>query len=103
MFIKTAFNPDSWLMKCWQSFVQFLGIYYFIVIPVRIAFDPWRNMLDIRAFCTDLIADALTALNLAVAMNTCYTNSRAAIITDRMKILRRINYNIGVAAFPLDW
>ena len=103
LFIKTALNPDAWVVKIWHSFMEIVGVYYFIFIPLRIAFDPWQTMVNIYALSTDLVVDGLTGLNLVVAMNTCYTNSRAAIITNRIKILRRIDYNIAMAAIPLDW
>ena len=103
VFVKTTFNPDSWVMRFWRYLMEFVGIYYFVVVPIRISFDPWRRMVDFRALSTDLVIDGITVINLAVAMNTCYTNSRAAIITNRIKILRRIDYSIAVPAFPLDW
>ncbi len=83
--------------------VKFVAVYYFIVVPVRIAFDPWRNMLDIHALSTDLVVDGLSFLNLAITVNTCYTNSRAAVVTDRIKMLRRVDYNYFVSVFPVDW
>jgi hypothetical protein len=103
IFIKTTFNPDSWAMKTWHKIVKLVAVYFFIVIPVRIAFDPWGNMLDLRALSTDLVVDGISFLNLIIVMNTCYTNSRAAVVTDRMKILRRVDYNILISVFPLDW
>ena len=103
IFIKSALNPESWAMKIFRKVIMVVSLYYFILVPVRIAFDPWGSMVNINALCTDLVFDALTALNLIVVLNTCYTNSRAAIVTDRMKILRRVNYNYVVAAIPMDW
>ena len=103
IFIKSALNPDSRPMKFFKRITNLAALYYFIMVPVRIAFDPWHNMLNTLALCTDLVFDAFTFLNLVVLLNTCYTNSKAAIVTNRMKILRRMNYNYLVAAIPLDW
>ena len=103
LFIKSALNPESRPMKAFRRIASVAALYYFIMIPVRIAFDPWGNMLDIHALCTDLIFDSFTFLNLVVLLNTCYINSKAAVITDRMKILRRLDYNYLIAAIPLDW
>jgi hypothetical protein len=103
IFIKSAFNPESWAMKIFRKITIVVSLYYFIMVPVRISFDPWGSMVNINALCTELVFDALTVLNLIVVLNTCYTNSRAAIVTDRMKIFRRVNYNYVVAALPMDW
>ena len=103
LFIKSALNPQSWAMKNWRRITVIAALYYFIMVPVRIAFDPWHGMVSIYALGTDLVVDAYTLLNLAVLLNTCYTNSRAAVVTDRWKILRRVNYNYFAAAIPFDW
>ena len=103
IFIKSALNPESWLMKAFKRFIGLVALYYFIAVPVRISFDPWHSMVQIHALSTDLVADICTALYLIVLLNTSYTNSRAAIVTDRFKILRRVNYNYVIAAIPFDW
>jgi hypothetical protein len=103
IFIKSAFHPESLALRWWGSFMVFVAVYHFIVVPVRITFLPWASMLDIRALGTDLIADSLTVLNLMVHANTAYLGSRATWVTDRYKIVRRLDFAHAVAAVPLDW
>ncbi len=103
IFIRSAFNPESWLYKLFKNITALVALYYFLAVPVRIAFDPWHSMIDLNALCTDLVFDICTALNLVILLNTSYTNSRAAIVTNRFKILRRVNYNYVIAAIPFDW
>ena len=80
-----------------------VAIYHFVVVPVRISFLPWNSMLDPRALYTDLVADLLTVINLLVHINTAYLNSRAAWVTNRFKIIRRIDFRVSASAIPFDW
>jgi hypothetical protein len=102
-FIKSALNPESSVVKRWNTLVVLVAIYHFVVVPVRISFVPWRSMLDVRALYTDLIADILTFLNLLVQINTAYLNSRASWVTDRYKISRRVDFRVSLSTIPLDW
>lgn len=103
VFIKSTFYHESWLMRLIRKFMVVVAVYYFIAVPVRIAFDPWHSMVNINALCTDLVFDACTILNLVILLNTSYTNSKAALVTNRFKIFRRLNYNYIIAAIPFDW
>ncbi len=103
IFIKSALNPESWAMKIFRTIMTVVSLYYFIMVPVRIAFDPWGSMVNANALCTDLVVDVFTFVNLIVVLNTCYTNSKAAIVTDRIKILRRVNFNYVLSSIPIDW
>jgi hypothetical protein len=103
IFIKSALNPNSWLFKMFKNFMRLIALYYFLAVPVRIAFDPWHSMVNLNALCTDLVLDIFTSLNLVILLNTSYTNSRAAVVTNRFKILRRVDFNYVMAALPLDW
>ena len=103
IFIKSVLNPESSFVRNWQSLMVMVAIYHFVVVPVRISFMPWSSMLDARALYTDLVADGLTLLNLIFHANTAYLNSRAAWVTNRYKIIRKIDFRISVSAIPLDW
>ena len=103
MFIKKAINPEATLVHHWTSFMVVLGIYYFILVPIRICFVPWGSMLDYRALCTDLVADACNICNLVLLANTAYKNSRAVWITDRYKLFKKVHVGYWVSAIPLDW
>jgi hypothetical protein len=102
-FIKSALNPESFLVIRWQTLLIFVAFYHFVAVPIRIGFVPWSGMLDSRALFTDLVADILTVLNLFLCCNTAYRNSKSSWVTNRYKIIRRIDFQIFLAAVPLDW
>jgi hypothetical protein len=83
--------------------MSLVGVYHFIVVPIRICFVPWSSMLDIRALCTDLLADIITISNVLVLANISYKNSRAVWITNRYKIIKKVHVGLYIAAVPLDW
>ena len=103
IFIKTALSPDAAVVKLWRQMMDFVAIYHFVVVPVRICFAPWTSMLDYRLLCTDLVADILTIFNFFVLANTAYLNSRAAWVTNRYKIFRKVDLHASISATPLDW
>ncbi len=103
VFFKNALNPDSWLLKVWNHFLMLVGLYHFIVVPIRISFLPWLSMTDSRALATDLTADIFTWINVVVKGNTAYRSSRAVWITKRYKLFRKIEIYHILAAIPLDW
>jgi hypothetical protein len=103
LFIGTALSPESLAVRHWHTLLSLIGIYHFIVVPVRIAFIPWSSMLDTTALCSDLLADALTVMNIVILGSVAYKNSRAVWITDRYKILKKVHICYYAAAIPLDW
>ena len=103
LIIESALNPKSWFTKYWANLMKFVATYHFLIVPVRIMFIPWKSMVDYRALCTDLIADAFTVANVVVLMNTAHLSSRATWVTKRLKILRRMDIGYVIAAVPLDW
>jgi hypothetical protein len=103
LFLDSALNPNGWIYRTWSRLMDALALYYFILVPVRIAFVPWNSMLDVSALATELFADLLNVVNLLVLCNTAYLSSRSSWITKRQKILRRIRIGYIFAAIPLDW
>ena len=103
IFIETAFNPNSWIWRKWAALMRVLALYYFIMVPIRIAFVPWGSMLDVSALATDLFADILCLVNVLIVGNTAYLSSRSAWITKRRKIFRRMHLGYIVSSIPLDW
>lgn len=103
ILVRSALNPESWVVLGWQNILKIVAVYHFVAVPVRISFLPWSTMLDIRALSTDLLADILTAVNVLVRGNTAYKSSRAVWVTDRKKLLKKIEIGYIVAAVPLDW
>jgi hypothetical protein len=103
LFIRSVLNPESSIVKNWHSLMVFTAIYHFVVVPIRISFLPWSSMLDSRALYTDLVADGLTVFNFIIHVNTAYLNSRAAWVTKRYKIIRRIDSRVSLGAIPFDW
>ena len=101
--IRSALNPKSRVVEYWNIAMRALAIYYFISVPIRIAFLPWHSMLNVEALGIDLTADALCVINLVVRINTAYINSRAMWVTKRAKIVHKIHFGFFVAAFPFDW
>ncbi len=101
--IGSALNPESWIVICWANTVQFVALYHFIAVPIRISFLPWDSMLDVRALATDLIADILTVCNIVIRGNTAYKSSRSSWVTSRRKIFRKIDIGYIIAGIPLDW
>jgi hypothetical protein len=101
--IKSVFNPDATALKFWCSITYLLAFYHFLVVPIRISFLPWKSMLDEHALYTDLVADGFTIMNFVIKANTAYLNSRAMWITNRYKIIRRIDGCVSVSAIPFDW
>ncbi len=103
LFIRSVLNPESLILKNWHILMLCTAIYHFVVVPIRISFVPWSNMLDSRALYTDLIADGFTLFNLIIHANTAYLNSKASWVTKRYKIIRRIDVRVSLAAIPFDW
>ena len=103
IFIQYVLHPDSVIVKNWRSFMVLVAGYHFVVVPIRISFTPWKSMLDVQVLYTDLVADGITFLNLVLHVNTAYVNSRATYVTNRYKIIRRIDPRVSVAAVPFDW
>jgi hypothetical protein len=101
--IGSTLNPESWVAVCWGRILNFVAVYHFIAVPIRISFLPWDSMLDVRALATDLIADILTAWNIVVRGNTAYKSSRATWVTSRRKLFRKIEIGFIIAGIPLDW
>ncbi len=102
-FIKSALNPESFILRQWQTLLILVALYHFVAVPIRIGFVPWSSMLDSRALYTDLVADVLTVLNLFLCCNTAYHNSKSSWVTKRYKIIRRIDFRVTIAAIPIDW
>ena len=103
VFVNFTLNPEATALKTWQKLQVVIGLYYFLVIPIRISFDLWESMLDIRALCSDLAMDVWTIINFIIHANTAYMGSKATWVIDRSKILRRVNPCIAIPAIPFDW
>ena len=101
--IRSALNPKSWVVECRKVVARALAVYYFISVPIRIAFLPWGSMVHVEALGIDLTTDSLCVLNLVVLMNTAYMNSRATWVTKRSKIVHKIHIGFFIAALPFDW
>ena len=103
ILIRSALNPNSWFICRWIGLTKCIALYYFIAVPARISFVPWRTMLEVGALATDLVADILTATNIIIVGNTAYLSSRSSWVTERVKIFRRIDIGYILSALPLDW
>ena len=103
LLIKSALNPNARVIKYWHATIDFIAVYYFVFVPVRICFTPWNSMLDSRALYTDLVADIATCINFVVLANTAYLNSRAAWVTNRYKLFRKVDLCASISATPFDW
>ena len=103
VFVNLTLNPEAAALKLWQRLQVVIGLYYFVLVPIRISFDLWGSMLDIRALCSDLIIDSWAMINFIIHANTAYMGSKAIWIIDRSKILRRVNPCIAIPAIPFDW
>ena len=102
-FTNLTFNPECEFARVWQSVELFIALYHFLLVPIRICFEPWKSMLDVRALSSDLAIDGLTFINLLIHANTAYINSKATWVTDRYKILRRLHPSFSIPAIPFDW
>jgi hypothetical protein len=103
LLIENALNPESKFVAFWSGLMQFIAVYNFLLVPIRIAFQPWSSMVDPTSLAVDLFADVLVFSNVLVLGNIAYKNSRATWVTKRRKIFRKIKIGIIIAAIPLDW
>ena len=103
VMIRTALNPNSVLMSRWGTFIKLIAVYHFILVPIRICFQPWSSMTNPIALSTDLIADIITVVNFIIRANTAYMSSRATWITKRSKLIHKVHFCYFLAALPLDW
>ena len=102
-------NPNSHTLRIWRTLNQFSAIYFFLLVPVRIAFNPYSDMLawNYVTLSLDLAIDCLTFLNLLITLNTAYMNKKSRWVIDRAKIARHYlstDFLIDlVVAAPFDW
>ena len=102
-------NPNSLLLRTWRTLMQMSALYYFTHVPVRIAFDPYPEMLgwQYALLSVDLGVDCLVFLNLLLTFNIGYMNKKSRWVIDRGKIARHYlasEFWIDLlCAFPTDW
>eukprot|EP00960_Hanusia_phi_P033537 750499-Hanusia_phi.AAC.11 len=103
IFMGSALNPYSSFMSSWKVLMRYVSYFEFVLDPIRIGFLPWSSITSSPELCSRLIPDALLYLHVLIETNTAYKNSKSVWITDRSKILRKIDLVIVAAVFPLDW
>ena len=75
----SALNPKCFAIRSWWSFQQAAALYYFVHVPVRIAFNPYPKMTSWNeiALWLDSFVDCLAFFNLLLAFNVrfvCYSS-----------------------------
>ena len=112
LFLKgfgSPLNPNSHTIRVWRTLSQLGAVYLFLLVPVRIAFNPYPDVLAWGHFTLslDLAVDCLTFLNLIITFNTAYVNKKSGIVIDRVKIARHYLSTDFLAdvivAAPFDW
>jgi len=102
-----VFNPASRLLHGWFNVVRLIAAYHFIMVPVRLVYQPFNSLSDPMLLCSDLVVDALTILHVLTSFNTAYLNKKSRWVTTRSKIARKYLasafYVDIVSAFPVDW
>ena len=99
----SAINPSLGWTWYWNMFLRALCKYHFVCVPMRIAYVPWRSMLQVEALCTDLVADILLIIHLFLQWNMAYKNKRSVWVLRRLSIIRRTDCYWAFACLPLDW
>jgi CRP-like cAMP-binding protein len=103
IFMHGFLNPYSSVFFRWMTLVKAVATFHYFMVPIRLCFVPWNNMLDLRALSIDLTVDIITVAHVLILANTAYRNSRAQWVTNRMKIFRRLSLNTVISALPMDW
>ena len=102
-------NPNSLMLRAWRTLMQMIALYYFAHVPVRIAFDPYPDMLgwQYAPLCLDLGVDSFVFLNLLLTFNIGYMNKKSRWVMDRSKIAHHYlasQFWVDLlCACPLDW
>ena len=102
-------NPNSHTIRAWWTLIQVSAVYLFLLVPVRIALNPYPDMLAWGhvTLSLDLVVDCLTFLNLIITFNTAFENKKSVMVIDRVKIARHYLSTDFLAdvivAVPFDW
>jgi hypothetical protein len=101
---KYVFSPYGQFKLVWDPIVTLLVLYFVIIIPVRVAFEP---RVTLGAAVIDYLILAIFALDILVSFNTAYVDPQTeAIVTDRHQIaLQYVRFWFWVdllAAFPFS-
>ncbi len=105
----SALNPSSLPLRTWFTMQQMSALYYFLHVPVRIAFNPYPNMTgwQYALLGVDLGVDCLVFLHLLLSFNIGYMNKKSRWVLDRGKIARHYlssDFWVDlVCATPFDW
>ena len=104
LLLGTAFNPHHWSLRSWVFVMRLVGLYHFLMVPIRIAFQTEANTLTSPLpLSTDLPADVLMAVHVLVSLNVGYKNSKSQWVTNRFRIFKNMDFVAVVAIIPLDW
>jgi len=105
----SALNPNSLPLRTWSTIQQMSALYYFVHVPVRIAFNPYPFMTgwQYALLTVDLVVDSLVFVHLILTFNIGYMNKKSRWVLDRGKIARHyLSSEFWVdllCATPFDW
>ena len=103
LLVGSAINPTLPWVSYLQHIGRLCGVYYFVWVPVRIAFLPFDTFTHKHALASDLTADCLVWAFFILHLNTAYKNSHSKWVTDRYKILIKSDPRFLLGVLPLDW
>lgn len=83
-----AFNPLSTPIRLWYTLMQMCGIYLFISVPARIAFNPFLVMTHWFNLSVDVTIDSLLILNIMITFNVAYVNKQSRWVSNHTKIIK---------------
>ncbi|KAK3285457.1 hypothetical protein CYMTET_6939 [Cymbomonas tetramitiformis] len=98
-------SPLSTVRQAWDNIIYLCIIFYFIEVPVRIAFDTLRRS-GWWYFAIAQSFDAMLVADVAVKFCTAYKNKKSVMVVD-IKRIRRHYFGTDfpkdfVCAFPMD-
>jgi hypothetical protein len=109
----SVMNPQHWMFSRWRTFVRFISLYHLFVVPVRIGFchllmrtagiDTLPVFTSPLELWTDLPADLVIFLHVALSFHVSYKNSKSQWVVSRIRIFKNTDWVAVLGMLPLDW
>ncbi|KAK3254973.1 hypothetical protein CYMTET_35831, partial [Cymbomonas tetramitiformis] len=90
IFVKDTFvlHPKYSVLQVWDILYNYSGLYYFITVPINIAFADLTYANEELNLYVSVVVDTLMVLHIVLRFNMAYTDSNSILITDRSLIAK---------------
>ena len=82
-------HPNNTLIRWWDTLMQWLAVFFFVTVPVDIAFrclERWNN----GYYIATTLLDSLLIIDCLLSFIRAFVNTKSVLVTDLIKI--RKNY-----------